>query len=150
MRSILHSLLSLVLLGAVASFGTGFGCTTSAESPDNAPDRMLAEVDSVDAPSSHAADDSLSVRLYGTVGPNGCYSLDEIEAVRSGSEVTLRPMVRDGTDAGRVCTMAIVPLDATHTLAPPFETGTLTVTVSQPGPNDVTATVDITPGSEEN
>ena len=144
MQSTLRSLLSLLLVGAVASLGSGFGCTTSAESPDDAPDRILAEVDSINAPATHASGDSLSVRLYGTVGPNGCYRLDEIETVRSGSEVSLRPMVIDGTAPDRACTMAVVPLDATHTLAPPFETGTLTVTVPQPGPNDVTATVEIT------
>ncbi len=87
------------------------------------------------------------MHLYGTVGPNGCYTLARIASERTGSRLTLRPLVADATDERRMCTMAVVPLDATYTAAPPFTEGTLRIVVPQASQTNVTTTVTVTAAS---
>lgn len=136
----LHALFIAFLLGTIALAGSGFGCSTNALSEDEQ-NFTVAEVDSLDVPAQISSTDTLSVHFYGTVGQNGCYSLDHIEEDRSAGEVTLIPVVRHRT--GVACTMAIVPLDARYRVLPPFEEGTLEILVPQPEAPDVTATVTV-------
>jgi hypothetical protein len=135
-----HAVL-LPLTSILVLVGGGFGCSAGSNVDDRGVEFVVAEVDSIEVPSRIAPSDSLSVHLYGTVGPNGCYSLDRIKEERSAGTVTLTPVVRHRT--GGFCTMAIVPLDATHDVPPPFEEGTLDLVVPQPDQPDVTATVTV-------
>lgn len=137
----LHVVLSFLLTGVLVLIGGGFGCLTGANVDDRRDEFVVAEVDSIEVPSRIAPSDTLSVDLYGTVGPNGCYSLDRIKEERPAGTVTLTPIVRHRT--GGFCTMAIVPLDATYDVPPPFEDGTLDIVVPQPDQPDVTATVTV-------
>lgn len=132
-------------MSVVVLLGIGFGCSTGAQPDENENVELLvAEVDSIHAPTQIAPTDTLSIRLTGTVGPNGCYSLDRIEEERSEEQLTLTPVVRHVT--GQMCTMAIVSLDVTHEVAPPFEEGPLQIVVPQSDRSDATATVEVTGG----
>lgn len=104
---------------------------------------LVAEVDSIDTPDRIAPSDTLSVQFYGTVGPNGCYSLDRFDEKRSSGRLTVEPVVKHVVGEGIGCTMAIVPLEATYRAAPPFEEGELTIEVPQSDQADVTATVEV-------
>lgn len=131
---------------AVSGFAAG---PSAAQSPSGTPlpdttDWLLATVDSVAVPAQIGTRDTLSVHLYGTVGPNGCFSLARIDSERTESRLTLRPLVVDATDEQRMCTMAVVPLDATYTAPPPFAAGPLQIVVPQANRADVTATVTVT------
>jgi hypothetical protein len=144
---------AVVCLALLACGGTDTARTAMSQSPDpkpsppSPPDGPLAQVDRMDVPDQIAPTDTLPVQLSGTVGPNGCYSLDRIETERGPGQVTLRPVVQPPTDEDQMCTMAIVPLDATHRVPPPFEAGTLSVTVPQEDGPAVTDTVEVTDGS---
>ena len=116
----------------------------SSPSPADAP---LAQVDRVEVPARIAPTDTLPVQLSGTVGPNGCYALARIETEQGPGAVTLYPVVDPPADDDRPCTMALVPLDTTYRVPPPFETGTLSVTVPQEDGPAVTDTVEVTEGS---
>lgn len=139
-RPSLHAVLTVLLVGLGALVGAGASCSSNALS-DASADSTVAEVDSIDVPAEIASSDTLSVHLYGMVGPNGCYSLDRIEEERAPGQITLLPVVHHRT--GGVCTMALVPLDTAHDVAPPFEEGTLKILIPQPDRPDVTATVTI-------
>jgi len=114
----------------------------SDDGTDDAVERGVAEVDSLHAPDQIAASDTLSLRLTGTVGPDGCHAFDGFDVERSEGQLTVTPMVVHR--GGQMCTQAIVPLDETYAAAPPFSAGTLTVVVPQPDRPDVTATVEVT------
>ncbi|MFP4227496.1 MAG: hypothetical protein ACLFTE_01560 [Salinivenus sp.] len=117
-------------------FLVGLGATCSAAqeeaggsdpTPDS--DTLLAQVDTVEAPDRIAPSDTLHLRLRGTVGPNGCYSLVRVERERTPTEVTLRPVVRHSDQD--VCTMAVVPLNEVVAVPPPFQDGSLRLVVPQ-------------------
>lgn len=133
--------------GLVALVGGGAGCSllSNAESGSDDGSRTgIAEVDSIDAPVQIASTDTLTVQLYGTVGPNGCYSFDGFETARRGSQLTITPRVQYRGGEDTMCTTAIVPLEETYRADPPFESGTLTLEVPQTDGADVTATVEVT------
>jgi hypothetical protein len=135
----------ILLLGTVAFVSGGAGCsmlTNSSDDTDDAVERGVAEVDSLHAPDQIATSDTLSLRLTGTVGPNGCHSFDGFDVERSEGQLTVTPMVVHR--GGQMCTQAIVSLDETYAAAPPFSAGTLTVVIPQPDRPDVTATVEVT------
>jgi len=129
-------------MGLVVLLVGGAGCSmlsTAESGPD--PETGVAAVDSIDAPDRIASSDTLRVRFYGTVGPNGCYAFDGFETERNGRGLTITPVVQYRG-------MAIVPLDETYRAAPPFEEGPLTVTVPQPDGVDVTTTVTVSRDAE--
>lgn len=149
----------LSLLLGIMVLGGGPGCTSAAHTNEPSPSPTAeaatadttaldtATVDRIDAPSQIAVSDTLTVHLYGSIGPNGCYSLARIDEDRSPDHITLTPLVQPPTGQDRACTMAIVPLDEAYTLAPPFEAGPLTVTVPQTNRSAVTVTVEVTDDS---
>jgi len=144
MRS-LRILVGILALATVAVAGGGAGCSmlTNADDDSSPPvEPGVATVDSLYAPERIAPSDTLSLRLTGTAGPNGCYSFDGFDVDRTAGRLTITPEVvhRDAD----MCTQALVPLDETYAAAPPFTEGTLTVVVPQPDRPDVTATVDVT------
>jgi hypothetical protein len=136
-------LLVVVAVGTALLVG-GAGCSNVAGADESDP--PVATVDSIEAPSRIAPSDTLTVRLRGTVGPNGCYSLDRVDVRRAAGRLTLTPLVDRVRGGDVACTMAIVPLDETMRFDPPFEEGALTITVPQPDQADVTATVEVTAG----
>jgi len=140
----LRPLLIPLLVGIVTLFGSGAGCSNLMGVDDNREvEHVVAEVDSIDVPAQIASSDALSIRLHGTVGPNGCYSFDRFDVDRSTDRLAVKPVVEHVTRDDVACTMAVVPLDKTYTADPPFEEGTLTVVIPQPDRADVTATVEV-------
>lgn len=133
-----------VLLGGGASCGSASSAQTAAD--DTAPTVAgldTARVARIDVPPQIAASDTLQVHLSGTVGPNGCYALARIDEARTAGRITLTPLVQPPTDDQGPCTMAVVPLDTTHVVAPPFEPGPLTLTVPQSARPAVTTSVEV-------
>lgn len=122
----------------------GAGCT-GAEADASGPglSRPIAEVDRIEVPDRIGASDTLTVRLLGTVGPNGCYSLERVAVERASGRVQIMPLVDQGRRQDAMCTMAIVPLDETVRLAPPFSAGPLSIVVPQSEGPAVTATVEV-------
>jgi len=136
----------IVVLGSAGCSGgdqsTGSGDPTRTVVPQ-APSSLMAEVDSIEAPSRIGTTDTLSVRLQGTVGPNGCYSFNRMATERSPRQVRLVPLVQRASRSDAACTMALVPLDETVRVDPPFVPGTLTITVPQPNRANVVTTVEV-------
>jgi hypothetical protein len=142
----LRTLLVVVLAGTVALSGGGAGCsmlTNTGSDDERTVEFLVAEVDSLHVPARIAPTDTLTVRLQGTVGPDGCYSFDRFDTERSADRLTVLPVVKRRTGEEVGCTQAIVPLDRTVEAAPPFAEGTLTVEVPQPDRPDVTAPVEV-------
>lgn len=139
----------LVILGGIVALGSA-GCSGGSQTArpaervvvPQAPSSLIAEVDRIEAPSQITGTDTLSVRLRGTVGPNGCYSFSRTAIERSPGQVRLVPLVSRAAQGA--CTMAVVPLDETVRVDPPFESGTLTITVPQPNRENVATTVAVT------
>lgn len=141
----------LVVLGGIVALGS-VGCSGGSQTArtadrvvvPQAPSSLIAEVDSIEAPPRIGTTDTLAVRLQGTVGPNGCYSFNRMAIERSPRQVRLVPLVQRASRGDAACTMAVVPLDETVQLDPPFVPGTLTVTVPQPSRENVATTVEVT------
>jgi hypothetical protein len=137
----------IAVLAGPLLFGSGAGCastaTTAPSAIPNAPPLDTARVARVDVPDQIATSDILRIRLSGTVGPNGCYALARIDEARASGRITLTPLVRPPTEDDQPCTMAIVPLDTTYAVSPPFEKGALSVTALQKNGASVTDTVRV-------
>jgi len=134
-----------VLLSGGASCGAASTAQPAADgsSVPGAPRLDTARVDSVGVPARIATTDTLRIHLTGTVGPNGCYSLARIDEARTPDQLTVTPLVQPPTDADQACTMAMVPLDTTYAVAPPFEPGALLLTVPQSSRPAVTTSVEV-------
>jgi len=65
-------------------------------------DYFVVKVDSIAAPDSEPLSDSLSVRLFGTIGRNGAYSLDRIDATRNESGLDMTVWGKFDRQAGEV------------------------------------------------
>lgn len=133
----------LLLVGLVWACAGAESATDAGASRAPPPAGTVATVDTLIAPARIAPTDTLRLRLRGTVGPNGCYALARIETARNRERLTVRPVVRYRGGEGAMCTMALVPLDASHAVPPPFTEGRLTIVVPQPDGPDVTATVTV-------
>ena len=141
----------LPLLVCVSFIGSGATCSAAsnegAASGSNLPaDTLLATVDTVQAPTRIAPTDTLRIRLRGMVGPNGCYSLVRVAKKRTPERVVLRPIVRHSGEG--MCTMAIVSLDETIALTPPFTEGILRIVLPQTDQSPVRTTVRVEDAGE--
>lgn len=135
---------TLALSIAGCSGGSNTAGTADRPVVPKAPSSLIAEVDSIGVPARIAPTDTLSVRLRGTVGPNGCYAFGRTAIERAPQQVRLVPLVQRPSRKDAACTMALVPLDETVRLDPPFEAGALTITVPQPNRENVSTTVTVT------
>ena len=102
--------------------------TTSVE-----PREFVIAIDSVAAPLEVAADQPLVVRLFGRVGPNGCYRLNRVESFRESGRVSITAIGEETRASGGNCTAAPVALAGDSVVvAPPFQ-DPFTVRVARPG-----------------
>lgn len=123
----------------------GAGCSIlGGDGDDRREETLVAKVDSVIVPSRIAPTDTLRVRMRGSVGPNSCYRFEEFDVLRATGRLTITPVVVRTTADDIACATVVVPLNRTYTAAPPFDEGTLTITVPQPDQPDVTTSVDVT------
>ena len=134
-------LLCAVIAGGGATCSAASDVAPSPSAPETPTDTLLATVDTVQAPARLATTDTLRLRLRGMVGPNGCYSLVRIEKDRTPERVILRPIVRHSGQS--MCTMAVVSLDETIALAPPFRKGQFRIVVPQTDRPKVRRTIQV-------
>jgi len=74
-------------------------------------------------------EESLSVRLLGTVGPSGAYSLKDVPVSISGDQVFIMPNVRQAKEGNFI--QMVIPLDHTLKLALPLGTWNVQVLAKQ-------------------
>ena len=77
-----------------------------------------------------STDDTLEIRLLGTIGGSTCYSFDRFIARRESQslELSIRgKMVKDA-----FCFTVIVPLDTIYKVIPPFTPGIFKIEILQP------------------
>ena len=117
----LGALAALVTACSVAGCDALFGHT----------DHFVIHVDSIAAPATVAAADTLYARFFGTIGPDGCWSLAaaDFQVTTSALDVTFRGEHRERP--GYDCTQMVVQLDMTMAVPPPVHTP-FTITVHQP------------------
>lgn len=103
---------------------------------------FIIQVDSISVPTEVASDDTLAIRPFGRVGPNGCYSFERFEASRTTSSLDLKLIgeLVEGDDIG--CLSAIIELDTTYTVPPPLE-GPFEIDILQPDESVLTHTVEV-------
>ncbi len=103
---------------------------------------FIIRVDSIVAPRNVARTDTLRVRFYGSVGPDGCWSLDSVE--RQTTSSTLDVTFRGAHDerSGIECTQMLVYLDHGEQVAPPL-TGPFIITAHEPDGSRLTRTVTV-------
>jgi hypothetical protein len=107
-------------------------------------DTFVVQVDSVEVPSSVRPGDTLSIRLFGTIGPNRCHWFKRFEADRGASTLRLKVL---GVDAGgEVCAQALTMLDTTYKVSPPLEGPVFTIAIEQPDGSLLRDSVEVVEG----
>jgi hypothetical protein len=90
---------------------------------------FVVEVDSIEVPSSVQSTDTLDLRLFGTIGPNGCHQFDHYEASRTSSSLVLK-VIGQRKEGG--CTDMIVTLDREYRVSPPLDGSVFVINIKQP------------------
>ncbi len=124
-----------VLLAGAACGGCGLlGPSTS---------HYTIRVDSLSAPAAVARTDTLRVRFFGFIGPDGCWSLASVDrqVTTSSLDVTFRGQHQRG--GGIACTQMVVYLDRRESVAPPLGGPAFTITVHEPDGSKLTRTVAV-------
>ncbi len=129
------SLLRLFFIGTLIVFPAvqfGFilalgGCSTGAES---GVEDFIIKIDSLSRPGYAAIGDSVTIRLYGYIGPDGCYSFSHFEGY-------LQPLRLDLTVWGHhaessVCTQVMIYMDGQEYKFPITEMGWFFINIHQP------------------
>lgn len=118
------------------------GIRCSVINDDTQSSTFTIKIDSINVPSEVASDDTLTIRPFGTVGPNGCHSLERIKASRTSSSLDLQVVGRviEGDDI--VCSDVIVFLDTTYAVPPPLE-GPFEINIQQPDKSVLSRTVEV-------
>ncbi|MEZ4587166.1 MAG: hypothetical protein R2909_12255 [Gemmatimonadales bacterium] len=104
-------------------------------------DDFVIAVDSIGGPLAVSAAVAFDQRLYGMVGPNGCYSLREVRMTRSpaSAEVTVVGRRRNGA----VCTQEPVYLGGVAVTIVPPVMDPFTLRVRQPDGSTLTKTIRV-------
>ncbi len=126
MRYSTRVLLVFAALGLLVVFLTTIRC----REPQPRYDYFIIKVDSMNVPDSVSHNDSLSVRLFGTIGGNGAYSLDRIDTTCSGRDLDVTAWGRFDRQAENVVSW-FVQLDQSITFAPSAP-GPVRIRVHQP------------------
>lgn len=91
--------------------------------------QLRAVVNEILSASQVAPGESLRVRLSGTVGPNGAYSLGEVRVTRERQRIVIEPLVNRQEDGNFI--QMLIPLE--HTLALALPAGRYTLEVRGEG-----------------
>lgn len=115
------------------------GCTTTGDSGSVTVREYQIKVDSMDAPATAPASDTLNITLHGTVGPTGCYQLDHFEKQRQAGSLSLKVW---GKQYDTICTQAFVEMHKEYQIAPPLKDA-FEIRIEQPDGSVLTHTVRI-------
>jgi len=100
-------------------------------------DYFIVKVDSLAVPDSFPHTESLRVQLFGTIGRNGAYTLDRVDAVRSERELNLTVWGEFDRRAKEV-TQGFTRLDRSYSIYPVTQ-GPFRIRVHQPDGSTLTA-----------
>jgi hypothetical protein len=103
------------------------GCSTE---PGNTPILFRVRVDSVQVPSSVCLNDTIAIRLFGTIGGDGCYSFSHFEASRQAHILSLT--VWGKLTPASVCPAVMVYLDGKEFRFVANDGGTQYINIHQP------------------
>jgi len=92
--------------------------------------RFLVLVDSIQMPDTIQVGDTLDIDMFGTIGVNRCYSLDQIEPVFNDTTITVK--VWGKNSGSENCPDGIVYLDNTRLSITNLQHGTYLIVFIQP------------------
>ncbi len=106
---------------------TLYSCSTE---PSREPFLFVVQVDSIAHPQSVLLNDTIAIKLYGTIGTNGCYSFSYFDD-------KLQPLQLDLTVVGErsastVCTAVMVYLDGKEYKCAAKQKGWFLINIRQP------------------
>jgi serine protease inhibitor len=105
--------------------------TLTACSDDNEVEYYKIKVDEIEAPETVAVNDTITFRLYGKVGNDGCYSFSHFEDYTQNLAVDLTLWGKHDTTPG-ACTQAVVFLNGKPYTAIPSQQGIFYIKIHQP------------------
>ena len=123
--------LSLLVLG-----GTQIGCGIT----DPEFREFRVRVDNLSVPAVVSLQDSILVRMEGTIGPNTCHQFSHFEVNATESKVRITVIATE--HLGMACGQAFVELDEVYVAHPPF-LDPFTVAIRQPTGPDLEKTVRV-------
>jgi hypothetical protein len=104
------------------------GCTTESEKESG---RFIVKVDSINHSSTAAITDTITLRLYGTIGPDGCHSFSHFEDYRQPLRLDLTVWGQRGS-GNNVCPDVMVYLDGKEYKFPATQQGWYSIYIHQP------------------
>lgn len=111
---------ALDILGVLALCFSGVvlaGCTTTSTEPRE----FVVGLDSISTPLQTRFDEGLSVRLWGPVGPNGCYRFKRADVTKDSVRATVTVVGEQTRSTGTDCSAMPVALRGDSiVLVPPF------------------------------
>jgi hypothetical protein len=103
------------------------GCTTESETNGI---QFVVKVDSISHPSSAAITDTITLRVFGTIGPDGCHFFSHFEDYRQSLRLDLT--VWGGRSSANACTQMMVYLDGKEYKFPAAMRGWYSIYIYQP------------------
>jgi len=105
----------------------------------NTATHFLIQVDSIHMPDTIQVGDTLKIVMFGTIGENGCYSLDQIEPFFDDTTLTIKVWgLNSGDDT---CPGGIVYLDGASLSIMNFQQGVFRVLFIQPDDGKLEETI---------
>lgn len=127
------------LVVAIAAVGAGAGCNIV--SPADGLQQYIIRVDSLTAPASVAANDSLPLKFYGAL-PDGCHQYSHLEALVGPQRVEVTVFGTMKTGKNVACTL-IYGIVSPTLKAPPPHTNPVTVVIHQPNGSELTRQIPV-------
>lgn len=109
--------------------GSLFGCS-SAQEPSTDPVMFQVKVDSISHPATVALGDTVDVKFFGVVGPDGCHAFSHFLVIRQPSSVDFS--VWGKRAVADACPTVMVYLNGKTYRYIPSQRGTLQITIHQP------------------
>lgn len=122
----MNKLLKFLLL--TIPFGIFFSCSTE---PAKEYIYYLVRVDSLRHPQSVSLNDSITIKLYGVIGNDGCHSFSHFESQTHPLELDLKVWGKVGS-LGSACPAVMVLLGGKEYKFASKERGTLRIKIQQP------------------
>ncbi|MGQ7870150.1 hypothetical protein [Sunxiuqinia sp. sy24] len=121
-NALLICLSSLILLSIVSS-------SEEEHHPNYEP--FLIRVDSIQVPDNITINEPFDMRLYGTIGTNGCYQFLQFETKQQGNNITIKAWGKFDNSSS-ICPTVMVYLDNETLNYQIKEKGTYTIKAKQP------------------